>query len=433
MRNRLPFLTGALILIAAVTGAVLIEAVGAPAPQSGPQPASQSGRDGSRFLYAWAGDADKRESDFLAVIDADPRSTTYASVVQTLPVGAIATRPHHTNHEMPADSMLWANGFDSGQTFRFDLRDAAHPRLLGTFGAATPFSHPHSYVRLANGHVLSTFQHRIEGAKAETGGLVEFDGDGRVLRSAQAAVPAIDPGIRPYSLAVLPALDRVVTTATDMHLDTRSRAVQVWRLSDLTLLKTILLSAGSRGNENEMTAEPRVLEDGRTVLVSTFTCGLYRLTDLAGESPSAEWIYSGPWEKPPFCALPVVVGHFWIQTSGPEHAVISLDVSDPRHPKEVSRLTLPEHEIPHWIGAEPNGDRLVITGYELLESRLLVARVDRATGALRLDTEFKPRGAEKPGVDFSREQWPHGATGRAIPHGAVFSRTAVDSRPAVDR
>lgn len=77
---------------------------------------------------------------------------------------------------------------------------------------------------------------------------------------------------------------------------------------------------------------------------------------------------------------------------------------------------------PTLIAAEPHGDRLVITGYELLESRLLVARVDRATGALRLDTEFKPRGAAQPGVDFSREQWPHGATGRAIPHGAVFSR-----------
>jgi hypothetical protein len=208
-----------------------------------------------------------------------------------------------------------------------------------------------------------------------------------------------------------------------MHLETHSSAVQVWRLSDLTLLKTILLPPGSRGNENAMTAEPRVLEDGRTVLVNTFTCGLYQLTDLAGETPSAEWVYSTPWQAPPYCAVPAVVGHFWIQTSGPEHAVISLDISDPRHPKEVSRLTLQPHEIPHWIAVEPGGDRVVITGYDLIESRLLLASVDRATGALRLDTTFKPHGAALPGVDFSREQWPHGATGRAIPHGAVFSDT----------
>ena len=65
--------------------------------------------------------------------------------------------------------------------------------------------------------------------------------------------------------------------------------------------------------------------------------------------------------------------------------------------------------------------RLPDEEFNLLESRLLVAKLDRATGALRLDTDFKPRGADRPGVDFAREQWPHGATGRAIPHGAVFS------------
>jgi hypothetical protein len=87
--------------------------------------------------------------------------------VRTLPAGAIGTRPHHINYEMPADGMLWANGFDSGQTFRFDVRDPASPRLIGTFGAAPPFSHPHSYARLANGHVLATFQHRIDRGQAE--------------------------------------------------------------------------------------------------------------------------------------------------------------------------------------------------------------------------------------------------------------------------
>jgi hypothetical protein len=64
----------------------------------------------------------------------------------------------------------------------------------------------------------------------------------------------------------------------------------------------------------------------------------------------------------------------------------------------------------------------VITGYGEIESRVLLAHFDRTTGARRLDTTFKPRGAEQPGVDFGREQWPHGPTGRAIPHGAVFNR-----------
>ena len=378
---------------------------------------------GSRFLFVWAGDADKLQSDFLAVIDVDPGSGRYATVVATVPVGAVGTRPHHTEYQMPASQVLWANGFDAGTTFRFDLRDPERPRLVGSFGNAGLFSHPHSYATLANGNVLATFQ-RLDALRDGTGGLVELDTEGRVVRYGNAAVPAIDSGVRPYSLAVLPALDRVVTTATDMHLETRSRVVQIWRLSDLTLLRTILLPPGPRGDENAMTAEPRVLAGGRTVLVNTFTCGLYRLRDLDGDSPSAEWVYSTPWKEPPFCAVPVVVGRFWLQPSGPEHAVISLDVSDPSRPREVSRLTLGAGEIPHWLALEPDGDRVVITGYQKLESRVLLAKVDRATGVLRLDSTFTTAGAAQVGVDFGRERWPHGLTGRAIPHGAVFSRNA---------
>jgi hypothetical protein len=377
---------------------------------------------GSRYLFAWAADADKQESDFLAVIDVDPRSPTYASVVSTVPVGAKGTVPHHTNYEMPADGMLWANGFASGQTFRFDLRDPRQPHLLAMFGDVGAYSHPHSYARLANGHVLATFQHHVADGRVETGGIAEMDAEGRLLRSAPAAVPAIDPGIRPYSLLVLPSIDRIISTASDMHLETHSSAIQFWRLSDLKLLKTILLPPGSRGNENTMTAEPRLLADGKTVLVNTFTCGLYRLEGIAGEDPLANWIYSTPWTERPYCAVPIVAGRYWLQPSGPEHAVISLDVSDPGHPREVARLTLAPHEIPHWLGLEPGGDRIVITGYEQLESRLLLATLDRTTGAIRLDPTFKARDAGQPGVDFNREQWPHGHSGRAIPHGAVFSR-----------
>ena len=56
------------------------------------------------------------------------------------------------------------------------------------------------------------------------------------------------------------------------------------------------------------------------------------------------------------------------------------------------------------------------------EDLALMARIDRATGALRLDEAFTTPGAARPGVDFGRDTWPHGATGPAIPHGAVFSR-----------
>jgi hypothetical protein len=387
---------------------------------------TRAGSSSSRFVFLWAGDADRTASDFLAVVDADPHSAGYASVIATLPVGAVGTRPHHTEYAMPAGGRLWANGFDASRTFVFDLRQPRRPILAATFGDPAPYGHPHSYARLPNGHVLATFQWRTAGERHETGGLVELDPDGRMIRAARAAVPTIDRGVRPYSLAVLPALDRVVTTASDMHLESRSAAVQVWRLSDLTLLQTILLPPGRRGDEQQLTAEPRVLADGHTVLVNTFTCGLYRLDGLDGPTARARWIYSSAWngraEGKSFCAVPEVVGRFWIQPSGTEHALISLDVADPDHPREVGRLVLGDTDAPHWVAAEPGGDRLIVTGYGGLESRALMARIDRATGALRLEDTFTTPGAAQPGVDFGRAAWPHGATGRAIPHGAVFSR-----------
>jgi hypothetical protein len=105
-----------------------------------------------------------------------------------------------------------------------------------------------------------------------------------------------------------------------------------------------------------------------------------------------------------------------------EHSVVSLDISDPAHPREVGRLILRPDQVPHWIALEPSGRRLVITGYRELGPWVLLADLDLATGALELDTTFKAPGAAQPGVYFGRDEWPHGRTGPALPHGAVFAR-----------
>jgi hypothetical protein len=55
---------------------------------------------------------------------------------------------------------------------------------------------------------------------------------------------------------------------------------------------------------------------------------------------------------------------------------------------------------------------------------VLLARIDRSTGKLTLDESFRDKGGAEAGVSFDRTSWPHGDTGRAIPHGAVFSLPA---------
>lgn len=302
------------------------------------------------YLYLWTGSADSTQADFLAVLDVTEDSGRYGRLVTSVAVPGFRNGPHHTEHEMPADRQLFANGFRSGQTFVFDLTHPAEPRLVAQFGDMEGYAHPHSFLRLPGGHVLATFQMQHTATGMTPGGLVEITAAGRPVRSRSANAPGLDPGTRVYSAGVVPALDRIVTTTTDMMADSpASNQLQIWRVSDLTLLRTITLPDGPLGDEAQLTAEPRVLEDGRTVLVSTFNCGLYLLEGLETETPSGRLVASFPRVAGEYCAIPVIAGHYYLVTVPAWNAVVSLDISNAAAPREVSRLTLGADDVPHWI------------------------------------------------------------------------------------
>ena len=237
----------------------------------------------SRHLFVWTGDADEKDSDFLAVLDVDPESPRYAEVVATLPVG-LSGMAHHTEHSMAEDGSLFANSFSAGATFVFGLIDPLHPTLTSSFTSIGDYTYPHSFERIPNGNVVATFQNRGEG-NAEPGGLVELTPEGELVRATDAADSA-EPDLRPYSLGLVPELDRVVTTNNDMRSKYKNSSVQIWRLSDLTLLATLSLPAGPAGLEHFYPAEARVLSDGRRVLVTTFSCGFYLLDRLDTDAPN---------------------------------------------------------------------------------------------------------------------------------------------------
>jgi len=365
------------------------------------------------YLIVWAGDDDKKASDFLAVFDADPASQNYGKVVATKPTGEAGTQPHHTEDPVPANGHLLASGFIGDRTWLFDVRNPRSPKIITSFGDLDGYSMAHTYVRLPNGDVLGTFQHHGE---HHTGGLVEFTERGKVIRSGSAAV-ADDPDLQPYSVVALPGMDRAISTDTSM-MDPKlpGGKVQLWRLNDLKLLKTFDLPPGPRGDENHLSGEPRMLPDG-SVYVHTFSCGLYRLTGLESE-PHAAFVYGFPGK---YCAVPIVTGNWWLQTVPAEHAVVVLDISNPTKPKEVSRVTLDAKQEPHWIAMEPGGGRIVINSGEYAEHRFFIANFDQKTGALTLDEKFRDAGSDRPGVSMDGKTWPHGFTGNAYPHGSVFA------------
>jgi len=376
------------------------------------------------YLFVWSGDAANQGNDFLAVIDADPASSSYGHLITTLATDQKTELAHHTEYAMPASGMLFANDHLAGRTFIFDLRDPIHPKTVTSFTDMDGYMHPHSYVRLPNGHVLATFQHSHHSmhsdSQARTGGLVEIDDTGKVVRSASNADPAFpDALLTPYGLVVLPELDRVVSTNSSMHTTDIFAGVtyQVWRLSDLKLLKTEYLEVGENRYAQISPEEPRLGPDG-SVFVQTLGCGLERITGIDTDHPVSHLVYSFPGN---WCGVPTIIGHYLIQPSPNIHSAIVLDIANPTKPVQVSAFKFADDYRPHWTSWDPKTNRVVITPGSPGDTRLYLLKFDPQTGALTMDEAFHDADG-KPGFNFNDRDWPHGWKGSGRPHGAVFSR-----------
>lgn len=376
------------------------------------------------YLFVWAGDAAKEGNDFLAVIDADPASAGYGRLVASVETDQQTIRIHHTEYSMPESGKLFANDHDGGKTFVFDVRDPLNPAIAASFRDLGGYSHPHSFVRLPNGNVLATFQHKEHdahhGGGGESGGLVEINDEGDAVRSAGTDDPSL-PGVflQPYGLVALPEIDRVLVTNSSMHDRDLFSGVtyQLWRLSDLKLLKTDYLEIGPDRYAHISPEEPRVGPDG-SVYVQTLACGLERITALDGKKPRAKLVHVFPGNM---CGVPTIVGRFLVQSVPAINGLVVLDLSDPAKPVEVSRLTVNDEYRPHWTGYDAKTGRIVVTSSRSTADRLYLLKLDAATGAISIDESFRDVDGA-PGFGFMGRDWPHGWNGAATPHGAVFSR-----------
>jgi len=375
------------------------------------------------YLFVWTGDTEGKSNDFLAVIDADPASSSYGRLLTTVPTEQQTKLVHHTEYTMPASGMLFANDHYAGTTFIFDVRDGLHPKLATSFAEMDGYMHPHSYVRLPNGHVLATFQHMhhsgMQGME-NTGGLVEIDDGGKVIRSSSATDPTF-PGalLTPYGLVAIPEKDRVVSTNSSMHLEELLHGVtlQIWRLSDLKLLKTMYVDVGENRYAHVTPQEPRLGPDG-AVYVQSLSCGLQRVTGFDTDTPKVKLVYTFPGQ---WCGVPTIVGHYLVQSVRSLHGIVVLDIAHGEKPVEVSRLVLGESYLAHWTGWDPKMQRIVVTSGNKPEDRMFLVKLDPGTGAVALDESFRDTDG-KPGFSFVEKQWPHGWKGSGAPHGAVFSR-----------
>ena len=252
----------------------------------------------SSYLAVWSSDKaqDGRGiADFLAIIDADPRSTSYGKVVNTAPLQQVPGKnllndlgftealglvgkynlpatgipsnalneAHHMSHEPVAvdgHRYLYLGGLISANVFRCDVADPLDiPTcpLVTSAGDVRSFSGIDDFASLPNGNLLVTYM----GAKNLTtpGGLVELRRDGSVAGEYRAARPGgpvrympsvtgvTDTGLlaHPHGIAIRPDLDLVVTgdyadplslaTAASVGSGTQDlgTTVRFWRLANL--------------------------------------------------------------------------------------------------------------------------------------------------------------------------------------------------------
>jgi hypothetical protein len=75
----------------------------------------------------------------------------------------------------------------------------------------------------------------------------------------------------------------------------------------------------------------------------------------------AEMAVNGPWCDTR-CFVPAVLGPYWLQPLGYRPEIVVLDMADATRPREVSRLRLPDGDVPHWLATSDNGRRVLTFG-----------------------------------------------------------------------
>lgn len=396
-------------------------------------------REESPYLLVFAGDKDETDSDFLAVIDLRSDSPDRGRAVATTPIGMKASLPHHTEYVLPpAGELLFMNAHHHEMTILVDVTDSRGLKIVKAFTPPAPLRFPHDYARTPTGTRLVGFL-RSEGPSInpdETvtpgnhGGIAEYSADGALLRTVIAGDWGGKP-VRPYAFALLPDIDRFVVTSALMMETVSADVVQVYRYSDLTLLKTIDLPPGKLADGRQVDGSqragfgPRVLPDG-SVFFNSYGCTFYRLSDIGGDNPVLQTFFAldtPPAPKPGWirgsCGIPVVFGHYWINPVGQLHAVVVLDIDNPANPREVFRLPTPNTFNPHWLARDPKSNRLVL-GAELGgEEGFYILRFDELTGRLSFDPALNGEGRTGY-VSLKNQSWPHGPTGPAWGHAALF-------------
>jgi selenium-binding protein 1 len=162
-----------------------------------------------KYLYLFCVDADAKDNDFLIIIDVNPDSSSYGTILNTVDLGTKGNETHHLGYTDDR-TKIWAGGLLSSRIWILDVSaDPARPRIekvLENVPELSGLSGPHSYYALP-GRMLISFLGSASGGLPA--GLAEFTNDGKFIRRLD------HPEKAPYGydVAIKPALNRMVTSS----------------------------------------------------------------------------------------------------------------------------------------------------------------------------------------------------------------------------
>ncbi|HYV58339.1 MAG TPA: hypothetical protein VE911_12370 [Candidatus Nitrosopolaris sp.] len=408
---------------------------------------------GEPFLVVWAGDADRQNSDFLAVLDADPTSASYGKVLRTYPVRSRGNEPNLLTAVPRPDRLVFATALLTSRTFVFDLRQPLAGRLLHVdepdarrrlWAPQEPVSLPNGYVAIACSDPAGYRGDPREVVTA-AGGLLELNSDGRRVRETSAADPTAHGFLfAPCGAALVAGGARIVTASTAHGYAASTQGermpgigVQIWKVEDLTLVKTIGLEAGPRGEENLGPLTARAMRQKPIVYVNTEGGGVYASDSIQTEVPSFRLVYDfGAGVHGGGAALTPDDRYYVVALPG-KNRVASLDVADPWKPRPISSVRFDRDPMdssrsrrggPDTLTMSADGTRIAVSDYTVDvpgffqdgDHRVYMMRLDPATGRLRIDGAFVDELTGEVGVNFNRTRWPHGETGPARPKGLLL-------------
>lgn len=162
------------------------------------------------ILYIWTRDADGQDSDFLAVVDVDPTSSSYGEIVRTVPTGSVANEAHHFGYTVNTDRIL-AGGLFSNQLFVYDVgSNPSEPRLLDTVDLdQTGYSGPHTLYAVPGGVLIAMLGSTDGGGPAA---LVKVDEGGQFIEAYPQVGHAGAPEYM-YDVGVKPEMNRMITSS----------------------------------------------------------------------------------------------------------------------------------------------------------------------------------------------------------------------------